>query len=94
MPSLKYRVKAGGLVAKMSSETGEGYLYRGDLVPAGVPADEVERLLDLGLIEESEPVEVVLVVAEADRPAAPVDPVGSPLVEDAPAARSPRAKSV
>lgn len=47
-----YVVTAGGLVAKVSSETGEGYFYRGDILPAGVPAAEVKRLAEMGLVEE------------------------------------------
>jgi hypothetical protein len=49
-----YVVVAGGLVARMESETGEGYLYKGDRVPDGVPADEIERLAGLGLIATEE----------------------------------------
>lgn len=45
-----YVVVAGGLVAKMTNDTGEGYLYRGDLVPEAVPEEEVKRLEKMGLI--------------------------------------------
>jgi predicted transcriptional regulator len=48
----EYVVVAGGLVAKMKNDTGEGYLYKGDQVPEAVPADEVKRLEEMGLIEQ------------------------------------------
>lgn len=48
-----YVVTAGGLVAKMTNDTGEGYLYKGDSVPEAVPAEEVKRLEELGLIEKA-----------------------------------------
>lgn len=56
-----YVVTAGGLVAKTASDTGEGYFYRGDTIPAGVPAKEIERLEGLGLIAQ----------VKDDAPAAP-----------------------
>jgi len=63
-------VTAAGLVAKMQNDTGEGYLYRGDVVPAAVSKTEVKRLLDLGLIKEAE-----VVLVEVVEPAvAVVDP--------------------
>jgi hypothetical protein len=65
-----YVVVAGGLVAKMTNDTGEGYLYKGDLVPEAVPEEEVERLEEMGLIApvggESR--------SEESRPAKPAKP--------------------
>lgn len=56
-----YVVKAACIVAKINSETGEGYLYRGMVLPDGVPDEEIERLADMGLIESK---------AKADKTAA------------------------
>lgn len=47
-----YRVKAACVVAKVNSETGEGYFYRDAILPDGVPPEEAERLEELGLVEK------------------------------------------
>lgn len=53
-----YIVKAACVVAKLASDTGEGYFYRGALLPSGVPAAEKKRLVEAGLVTEVD-VEVV-----------------------------------
>ena len=48
----EYRVTATMIVAKVpGAQGGEVYLRKGRMLPAAVTADEVKRLLALGLIE-------------------------------------------
>lgn len=47
-----YRVTAACVVAKVQSDTGEGYFYRDAVLPDGVSAEECKRLEALGLVEK------------------------------------------
>lgn len=58
-------VTAACVVAKTSSDTGEGYFYKDAVLPAGVPAAEKRRLVEAGLVKEVE-IEVVEVVVPVE----------------------------
>lgn len=47
-----YVVTAAAVVAKTSSDTGEGYFYRDSILPKGVLVAECKRLEGLGLVAE------------------------------------------
>lgn len=79
MARKSYIVTAAGLVARMTNDTGEGYLYRGAAVPDAVSAEECERLLELGLIAEDG-------TEEAQAAEAPTGPAEPPAGGSAPTA--------
>ena len=79
----QYLVTAACVVAKTSSETGEGYFYRDAVLPAGVPVAEKERLVAAGLVTvvEVEVVEAVDTETETETettPPPPAKPAAAP----------------
>jgi len=67
----QYRVTAGCVVAKVASDTGEGYFYQGAVLPDGVSQQEKERLVAIGLVAEIDVPEVV----QVEVPVTIVDPL-------------------
>ena len=54
----RYKVAAAQIVVKVpGAQGGEAYFRRGRRLPATVEADEVKRLLDIGLIEKDDEVD-------------------------------------